>query len=114
MNTHLDRKTVLDLVLKAGTESDAIIAVYRLVYPNWDDIAKVGDDTQSWPACNVTTWKDICRMFQELTERLNRARAYDKQVLPGGCWMNNGFTQNATLPDWCVTPAPVTLKGDTV
>ncbi len=106
----LDQKAISDAVTTAATESDAIVAVYKAVYPNFDEIEKVGDDTQSWPACNIATWKRICAYFMELTNRLNKERRYDKQVMPAGCWMNNGFTQDDSLKDWMVKVAPVKLK----
>jgi hypothetical protein len=106
----LDEKKLAEDIRSAKTESDAVVAVYRQVYPEWDRIEKVGDETLSWPACNKTTWKRVCSMFMDLTGVLNRARAYDKQVMPGGVWMNNGFTQDESLRDWWVKPAPVKLK----
>lgn len=106
----LDKKAVEAAIMAAPTEGDAVVAVYKLIYPQWADIEKVGDDTQSWPACNADTWKAICRVFQDLTARLNIPRRCDKQVMPGGVWMNNGFTQDDSLKDWHVKAAPVTLK----
>lgn len=106
----LDKEAVKAAVLAAATESDALVALYRMLYPQWEDIEKIGDDAQPWPACNSKTWKEICRVFQDLTNRLNQARRYDKQVMPGAVWMNNGFTQDETLKDWWVKPATVKLK----
>lgn len=110
----LDPKAVESAVFSADTESSALIAIYRMVYPNFDDIEKVGDDTLSWPRCNKPTWERICRFFIHRTDILNRERRYDKQVMGGGIWMNNGFTchgeQCVQLPDWWVEPAPVKLK----
>lgn len=110
----LDPKAVESAVKNADTESAALTAIYRMVYPNFDDIELVGDNDQPWPACSKTTWERICRFFQALTDRLNKGRRYDKQVMPGGVWLNNGFscryTETDGLPDWWVIPAPVKLK----
>lgn len=110
----LDPKAVEAAVKQADTESSALIAIYRMVYPNFDEIESVGGADLSWPACNEDTWKRICRFFSDLTDRLNKDRRYDKQVMPGGVWMNNGFTCHndaaKDLPDWWVIPAPVKLK----
>lgn len=99
-------------VFSADTESSALIAIYRMVYPNWDDIEKVGGPELDWPACNEDTWKRICRYFMDKTHVLNKTR--DREVMPGGIWMNNGFTCHDSagkeLPDWWVMPAPVKLK----
>lgn len=108
----LDPNAVKLAIISAPTESDALVAVYRMVYPQWDAIEKIGDDQVSWPECNRDTWKRICAWFQELTAHLNQARAYDKQVMPGGVWMNTGFSAHheKQVADWHVVPAPVTLK----
>lgn len=103
----LDPEVVRGTIVDAPTESDAVVGVYRLVYPDWDAVTSV----DGHPACNKETWCRICRWFQELTERLNKARAYDKKVMPGGPWMNWGFQGTALqLKDWEVQPAPVTRK----
>lgn len=102
----LDPKAVESAVKEADTESSALIAIYRMVYPNWDDIESVGDDDQPWPACSETTWKRICRFFMDNPKTAG--------VMPGGIWLNNGFSCRYTgsdgLPDWWVMPAPVKLK----
>ena len=124
----LDPKALKPVVLAAPTESDALIIIFRVVYQQWDHIEKIGVDEndkvtypdghvhyrQSWPACNKATWKAICNWFIELTVELNRKRAFDKQVMAGGVWMNNGFTTtDEELKDWKVRPAPYTLKDKT-
>lgn len=114
----LDPKAVHQAIFLASTETDAIIAVYRMVYPNWDDIEKIGDDVLSWPACNEDTWKQIARWFQDLTERLNQGRERDKQVMPGGNWLQNGFTVHRhqemedleEMDDWMILRAAYTLS----
>jgi hypothetical protein len=108
----LDPKQIAELIRKSGTETDAVLAIFKLVYPNFDDIESV----EGYPACTEATWKIICREFMDLTHLLNKARAFDKQVMPGGAWMNYGFTTiertmpNVSLPDWWVIPAPVKMK----
>lgn len=53
----LDRSRVEEALRCAPSESTAIIALYRMVYPQWEEIETVGDDTMSWPTCNHATWK---------------------------------------------------------
>ncbi len=100
----LDPKLVAAAIKDAATQTDGLVAIYKMVYPNWDDIEKIGDATLTWPACNITTWKAICRRFID--------RGSDGRCMPGGPWLNNGFSQDTdhNLPDWHVLPAPVTLK----
>lgn len=100
----LDPKLVAAAIKDAATQTDAVIAVYRMVYPNWDDIDTIGDAIIPWPQCNKTTAVNICRLFID--------RGQQGNTMPGGLWMNKGFSQDTdhNLPDWHVLPAPVTLK----
>lgn len=104
----LDEKQLAESIRSAPSESDAVVAVFRMVYPNFDAIEKM----DGYAKCNRRTSKAICQWFMELTERLNRDRKYDKQVMPGGAWMNWGFSsdEQTELKDWWVMPAPVILK----
>jgi hypothetical protein len=106
-HVRLDKEAVKTAVTGAQSESDAVVAVFRQVYPNFDAITSV----DGYPKCNEKTWKEICQWFMDLTGRLNRARRYDKQVMPGSIWMNYGFSANGSdceaLKDWHVLPAPV-------
>lgn len=40
-----------------------MIAIYKLVFPNWDVIQKI----EGWPQVNANTWKYICRKFIDST-----------------------------------------------
>lgn len=84
-NIHVSRLSseVLDEIFsRAKTQADYIIALYRHCVPNFDRITTV----ENTPRCSKQTWLEICR----------RAQAFDtqhhKKVLPGGCWMNSGFS----------------------
>lgn len=105
----LDRETVTQAILTAESETKAVELIFRMVYPQFDEIKSV----DGYPKCNANTWKAICRPMQELTERLNKDRRYDRQVMPGGAWLNYGFSaQQANeqqLKDWEVLPAPFTV-----
>ena len=79
----------------ATSQEDYLVALYRMVLPDWDTIERV----ERWPACNDTTWKAICRLAQEADRRLRL------DVLPGGAWLNHGFTTfpDNRLADWQVS-----------
>ena len=74
-------------------QHDVIIALYKIVFPQWDDIEKI----EGWPRVNKLTWGHICTKFFE----------FDKQhhptVMAGGCWMNSGFGSDDTLPNWKIS-----------
>ena len=110
MNTvTLNKDEVQAVVLQAESETKAVVAIFQMVYPNFDEIKSV----DGYPHCNTATWKRICQWMQDLTERLNKDRRYDKQVMPGGAWLNWGFSCHGDackeLKDWQVLPAPVVL-----
>lgn len=107
---HLDKEVIRTLIIGSKCETDAVVGIFRLVFPDFDDI----EETEGYTVSTKQTWKDICRWFMDLTNELNKARAIDKQVMPAGAWMNWGFScadVPENLPDWWVIPAPVTLKA---
>jgi hypothetical protein len=75
-----------------------------MVLPDWDAIERI----EHWPACNDTTWKAICPLAQEADRRLGL------NVLPGGAWLNHGFTtgEGKHLADWqvCLDTARIIYK----
>ena len=79
----------------ATSQADYLVALYRMVLPAWDTIERI----EHWPACNDTTWKAVCRLAQQADRRLGL------DVLPGGAWLNHGFTTRSgeDLADWQVS-----------
>ena len=105
MNTiRLDEKAVKAIFETAENQSDALIALYRMVFPEWDRITKI----DGWPTCNKQTWTSICRLFMNLDERKHA------DVMPGGMWMNNGFSghEGEHLKDWQVERCPVVMEPE--
>jgi len=97
----LDPECVIALIRGADHQSTALIDLYRLIYPNWNEIEKI----DGWPAINKKTWITISEHFV-VADKKNHP-----EVVAGGLWMNNGFTQDDSLDDWIVAPAPYTLKA---
>ena len=89
-------------------QADVMIALCKMVYPEWDRIETIGDDKMSWPVVNNKTWKAICGLFMEFDQQ------HHPDVMNGGLWMNKGFSyepdQETDLADWEVRRAPFTLK----
>jgi hypothetical protein len=79
-----------------------LLAIYRLVFPAWDDIEQI----EGWPSVNDTTWKAIARLF------MNFDAWHHPGVLAGGCWMNSGFStmHGAKLRDWEVSLQGVKIR----
>lgn len=103
-NIRLDQKQVAALFASATTQADYIIGVMRLVHPDYDEI----EGFKANPICSADTWKNICREAQAVDERINRTRSILEQLLPGGAWMNYGFSAQGgeSLPRWEVIPVP--------
>jgi hypothetical protein len=101
----LDPAAVKDAILNAASENEAVMAIFKMVYPEWDNIASV----DGMPKCSEATWKAICNHFIELGNRCNQARPITKHVMPGGPWLNYGFSAVPYLREWWVEPVPVTM-----
>jgi len=72
---------------------EVLIGLYRLVYPNYEQISTI----DGWPTINRKTWMTIAGMFREFDIK------HHPEVMSGGCWMNTGFsTLEAAedLKDW--------------
>jgi hypothetical protein len=83
---------------RATRQGEYIEDIYRLVFPNWAQLKSV--DGHPW--CNKKLWEYICGL----------AMAWDRRhvgSLPGGAWLNWGFSNDDSIPDWHALPCPVTL-----
>lgn len=95
---------MIDEIFEHSTNQyDALFSLYRIVYPEWDNIAKI----ESWPSISESTWDYICKKFIILDDK------YHPNVLNGGLWMNNGFSIKK-MPDWIVDKSntAILLKGE--
>ncbi|MBU4352998.1 MAG: hypothetical protein KJ939_08030 [Nanoarchaeota archaeon] len=71
-------------------QEEVLIALYKMVFPEWDQIDKV----EGFPAAGNDLWQFICRCFQEFDRRNH------PEVMPAGAWMNSGFSVNYELSPW--------------
>jgi hypothetical protein len=87
-------------------QGDVLIALYRLVFPDWDDI----DQIEGWPSVNEKTWKAIARMSMDFD------KVHHPNVMAGGCWMNSGFStmHGAKLRDWEVSLQGIEVRRTTI
>ena len=80
-------------------QSDVLLALYRMVFPDWDQIEKL----DGWPRVNVWTWEQISKWFMAFD------RVHYPDVMNGGAWMNSGFSTLTSdndvgaLRDWQVS-----------
>jgi len=107
----LDHNAVREIFDTATSQGQYLIGLYKLVFPEWDRIEKV----DGWPVCNKATWTAICKACQDFDAKLNKERDWNKQMMVGGAWLNNGFSvlgAPADLMDWEVIPCHVIVKAE--
>ncbi len=81
------KKAIDDIFETVQSQEEALVKIYKLYFPDWDLIKFI----HGWPTCSKEMWCYICRKFQALD------RKYHPQVLPGGAWLNNGFSSSEQL-----------------
>lgn len=75
---------------KHDTQAAVLEEIYRLVLPEWDIIERVN----GYPEAGEDFWAFVCRLFQDFD------RQHHPDVMPGGAWMNTGFSVNRNLDSW--------------
>ncbi len=73
----------------ATHQSECLVNIYRLAFPQWDRIDRIG----GYPVVGCKLWLYICKKFIE----------FDQEHHPecvSGVWINNGFSSSADLGDW--------------
>ena len=78
---------------KGNHQREVLEAVYKLVLPEWDLIEKV----QGYPEAGPELWAFICRLFMDFD------KCHHPDVMPGGAWMNTGFSVNRELGPWKIS-----------
>ncbi len=82
-------------------QAEVLVRLYKLVYPDWDDIESV----DGCPQCSRQLALHCIRKFMEFDEK------HHPSVMPSGIWLTRGFGADEKRPTgWRVTPAPVVLK----
>ncbi len=101
--TKLDKQKIIDLFAIENTSTvEIMISIYKMVFPNWDDIESI----DGWPTISNFTSHKIFGLFMAFDAKNN------PDVLPGGLWMNKGFStlKSDHLLDWVVDMSTCTIK----
>jgi len=96
----LNPETVDGIFEKAEHQAEALIAIYRLVFPDWDDIKAV----DGFPVIGQEGWLYICDHFIELD------KARHPGVWKGGLWLNKGFSSSNEVSGWEVSLDSVKIE----
>ena len=98
----LDKDTVEALFKEHDHQSDVVVELYKMVFPDWDNITHV----EGWPTVNKATGNKLFNLFIDFD------KIHHPKVIRGGLWMNNGFStvEDMGLNDWQVARCEVTYK----
>ena len=78
----LDPEEVASIFKAAVKQHDYLVALYAKVVPDWDRVESV----KKYPVVSRDTWHKICQLAMQW-DRVNAPGA-----MPGGGWMNSGFS----------------------
>ena len=81
---------IKDIFDKHDHQQQVLIGLYQMVFPDWYRIVKI----HGYPTAGEDLWQYICRQFQEFD------RTHHPDCMPGGIWMNTGFSVNHHLEGW--------------
>jgi hypothetical protein len=98
----LTRETIDKIFEEAEDQGQYFVALYRAIYPNWDDIETVTE----WPKISKETGVYI------MQKAIDFDKVHHPDVINGGLWMNKGFSVDSLLmaQEWKVRQSPYTLK----
>lgn len=88
---------------EADHQVDYVIGLYREVIPGWEQIHRLS----GYPRVSKKTSTYIYRKVQEFDEE------HHPNCLPGGLWMNKGFSTDKELEDWMVDLSEVEVVEQT-
>lgn len=89
---------IIEGIFLRHTHQAAVVEdLYRLALPDYDRIMKIN----GFPECGTEVQKLIFKLFFAFDKK------HHPKVLPGGCWLNYGFSQNPELAPWEIDAAHV-------
>jgi hypothetical protein len=86
----ITKEEVEQIFASSNHQVEVVEALYRLVFPDYDDITKLNGFPEAGERLSKLIWD---KFFQfDFT--------HHPGVMPGGRWMNNGFSTNEDLGEW--------------
>ena len=77
----------------SDTQEEVMVNLYRMVFPQWDRIAQIN----GFPEIGRELWTLIFLLFREFD------RKHHPYSVPGGAWMEFGFSDNQDLMPWQIS-----------
>jgi len=84
-------KNNVDRCFEFKSQGEVVVALYRLAFPDWDDIVSI----KGWPKVSIDTNQYIFERFIEFD------RIHHPEALGGGLWMNKGWG-TTKMDDWVI------------
>ncbi len=86
------QKRLQEIFDNSTSNKEALIAIYRLVFPDMDNIKKI----EGHPVADKNLWTYIWRLFIQLDRKCH------PQEFAGAIWINKGFGMNSGLESWSI------------
>jgi hypothetical protein len=87
------KQRILEVFTHNTNQQDVIVDLYKLVLPDWDQIQSL----KGHPEVGIELALFICRKFQDFD------RQHHPNCMPGGIWLNFGFSVNRSLEPWGIS-----------
>ena len=84
------KSRIMAIFENSDHQEQVLIGLYRMVFPDWDQISKI----KGYPEVGNEMWLFVCRLFQKFDQD------HHPDCMPGGAWMNTGFSVNHKLEGW--------------
>ena len=81
-------------------QSNILIKLYKIAYPNYDNIEKI----ENWPTIGKETSTYLFDKFIQFDKRIHA------NVMAGGLWMNSGFSWDDSMPNWIIDNSKCIIK----
>ena len=98
----LNPKSATYCVTRSRGCINAVLNLHRYAFSlagiRWADVPPLPDHAE----CCPETAKALFRLFIERETADNRTRPPNRQVMPGGAWLNYGFSTDPSLKPWQV------------
>jgi hypothetical protein len=87
-------KAAIDQIFESTkSQGEALELVYKLVLPDWDCIRTLNGH----PIAGSELWAFVCKKF------MDHDRTCHAEYMPGGAWINSGFSCDRGLPPWDIS-----------
>ena len=84
------KSCIMAIFEKSDHQEQVLIGLYRMAFPDWDQISRI----KGYPEVGNEMWLYVCRLFQKFDHD------HHPHCMPGGAWMNTGFSVNHKLEGW--------------